>query len=255
MNNLRLAHVIWEKARLNLKSEASVNYLSYGWWFIEPVIHMICYYAVFELLLKRGGPGFVYFLMVGLVFWLWFAKTVTQGASSLVAGSGLMNQLQIPKAFFPLVFIVQTTVKQILVVVILLVFLVLAGFSPRIEWLGIVPLILVQLLFMIPISMILALSVVYVRDLKYVIPTVIQFMFFCSGIFFSFDRITSEYKDYFLINPMAGLIKEYRNVLLYQQWPDWLYLGSVSGVSLFLLAVILTLYVKKDRSIARIVQV
>jgi|TARA_B110000902_G_scaffold267253_1_gene359552 lipopolysaccharide transport system permease protein len=255
MNNFILAHVIWEKARLNLKSEASVNYLSYCWWIIEPITHMACYYVIFELLLQRGGPDFVYFLMVGLVFWLWFAKTVTQGAGSLVGGSGLMNQRQIPKVFFPLVFIVQATVKQTLVIAILLMFLILAGFSPGIEWLGIIPLVLVQLLFMIPVSMILALVLVYVRDFKYVIPTFIQFMFFGSGIFYSFDRISSEYKDYFLINPMAGLIKEYRNVLLHQQWPDWLYLGSVAGASVFLFAVILTLYVKKDRKIARIVSV
>ena len=92
METRQLLSIVWEKSKLNLKSEAAINYLSYTWWIIEPVIHMLCYYLVFELLLNRGGPGFVYFLLTGLVPWLWFAKTINQGSNSLIGGSNLMGK-------------------------------------------------------------------------------------------------------------------------------------------------------------------
>lgn len=254
MNNKQLVAVIWEKSWFNLKSEAAQNYLSYTWWFLEPIIHMVCYYAVFELLLERGGPGFVHFLLVGLVPWLWFARVLTQGSVSLINGNQLMNQLYIPKLFFPLVFVVQTTVKQLLVVSVLLVFLLISGFELSIHWLGLIPIFLIQLLFISPMAALAAVLVVYIKDFKIIIPTIIQFLFFCSGIFFSFERISSEYKDYFFINPMAGLIAAYRNVLIDSAWPDWNYLFKVFVASMVLMAIILLLYKKNDYVISKLAQ-
>ncbi|STL59827.1 Uncharacterised protein [Escherichia coli] len=36
--SLKTLELVWVKAKLNLKSEASINYLSYAWWIIEPVL-------------------------------------------------------------------------------------------------------------------------------------------------------------------------------------------------------------------------
>ncbi len=253
MNSIQLLNVIWEKSRLNLKSEAAENHLSYAWWFIEPVIHMVCYYAVFELLMQRGGPGFVYFLLVGLVPWLWFARSVSQASNSLVSGRGLISQRPIPKSFFPLVLVVQCALKQLIVLGILLIFLIFSGHQFTKVWLGLFPIYVVQLAFIITVAMVVALLVAFVVDFKFIIPTIIQFMFFCSGIFFSFEKISSEYKDYFLMNPMAGLIQAYRNVLLSNSWPDWSYLACVFVFSMLVLLPMLHIYRRFDTKIARLV--
>lgn len=253
MNSVQLLHVIWEKSRLNLKSEASENLLSYAWWFIEPVIHMVCYYAVFELLMQRGGSGFVYFLLVGLVPWLWFARSVSQASNSLVGGRGLISQRPIPKLFFPMVLVVQCALKQVVVLAVLLIFLIISGYQVTEMWLALIPIYLTQLTFIVMLALMLALLVAYVVDFKFVIPTAIQFMFFCSGIFFSFERISSKYKDYFLLNPMAGLIEAYRDVLLNNSWPDWVYLVYVFVFSLMLSMPMFYIYRKLDTKIARLV--
>jgi len=254
MNKRQLFSVIWEKSRLNLKSEAGTNYLSYLWWVIEPVLQMLCFYIVFELLLQRGGEGFVYFLLVGLVPWLWFARTVTQGSNSLIFGRNLMAQLSIPKVFFPMVIVTQCTVKQLMIFLLLLLFLLISGFLPGANWLGAIVIMLVQLLFICATTLLLALFVVFVADIKQIIPTFIQFMFFCTGIFYSVERISEEYRSWFMLNPMAGLIKNYRDVLLEGLWPDWTYLGGVTLFSAVLLVVALFLYTKYEFKIAKLVQ-
>jgi lipopolysaccharide transport system permease protein len=254
MNFNQFVDVTWQKARLNLKSETSVNYLSYGWWLLEPIIHMVCYYVVFGVLMQRGGEGFVFFLLVGLVPWLWFAKTINQTSMSLIHGKALMNQLFIPKFFFPLVLIIQTTVKQILVVAILLLFLLATAHTVTVHWLALVPILLVQLLFMMPLAAAAALSVVYIRDFRLLIPTVIQFLFFASGIFFSLENVPEQYKLYVLFNPMAGIIKASRDVLLTNQWPDWSYLFVVATVSMVSLALMLLIYRRGEQGIAKAVQ-
>jgi lipopolysaccharide transport system permease protein len=254
MNFKQFIGVTWQKARLNLKSETSVNYLSYGWWFLEPLIHMSAYYVVFGLFLQRGGDGCVFFLLVGLVPWLWFSRTISQASVSLLSGKGLMNKLFIPKLFFPLVRIVQTTFKQILVLIIFLIFLILCGHAVTIHWLAILPIFLVQLLLMLPLAALAALVVVYVRDFKLLIPTLLQFMFFSSGIFFSVDDVPEQYRDFLLLNPMAGVIQASRDVLLSNQWPDWVYLSTVAAISMIALVAIISTYHNLEQAIAKAVQ-
>lgn len=254
MNKNQLLKVVWEKSRLNLKSEAAVNYLSYIWWVIEPILHMLVYYLVFESLLKRGGPGFVFFLLCGLVPWLWFSKVISQGSTSLVMGRALMSQLAIPKLFFPLVIVVQCSVKQVLVFAILLLLLLFSGFTPDIHWLALFPIILMQLLFMTPLACLLAAALVFVRDLSFIIPTVLQFMFFCTGIFFSLENIAGKYMKLFYMNPMAGLVQQYREVLLNNAWPEWMYLGKLGLVVAILWVLTLYVYKTQEYSITRVAQ-
>lgn len=254
MNTNQLLKVIWEKSRLNLKSEAAINYLSYIWWLIEPILHMLVYYLVFESLLKRGGPGYVFLLLSGLVPWLWFSKVISQGSNSLVTGRALMSQLAIPKLFFPLVIVTQCSVKQVLVFAILILFLLFSGHSPSVHWLSLLPIILLQLLLMAPMACLLAVALVYVRDLSFIIPTVLQFMFFCTGIFFSLDDIGGEYLRLFYLNPMAGLVQQYREVLLNNAWPEWMYLGKLGIAVIILWVITLYVYRTKEYSITRAAQ-
>jgi len=51
----RFLELIWTKTIFNLRSEVHRNYLSYGWWVLEPLLHMVVYYLVFGLLLQRGS--------------------------------------------------------------------------------------------------------------------------------------------------------------------------------------------------------
>ncbi|OBX34299.1 hypothetical protein A8U91_03352 [Halomonas elongata] len=80
--------LVWTKARLNLKSEASQNHLRYLWWILDPVLYMTVFYVVFGLLMERGGEGFIAYLLTGLVPFQWFAKTVQHTSNSIVGGRG-----------------------------------------------------------------------------------------------------------------------------------------------------------------------
>lgn len=66
INIKRTLELIWVKASFNLRSEASVNYLSYAWWIIEPLLHMVVYYVVFSFLLAREGITMLLFYLQGL---------------------------------------------------------------------------------------------------------------------------------------------------------------------------------------------
>lgn len=220
-----LTELIWTKAIFNLRSETQRNYLSYLWWIIEPLLHMIVYFLVFGFLLQRGGEGFITFLLTGLIPYMWFNKAISSSSNSIITGQGLMLQVGIPSIVFPLVTLLQATLKQIPVYAVLLGFVWLQGHVPNIHWWALVPIIAVQLLLTVTFGTLLAALVPFVRDVSYLVPTGLTFLMFLSGVFYSYESIPPAWQDVFLMNPLAFLLKCYREVLIYGVWPDFHMLG------------------------------
>ncbi len=245
--------LIWVRATLNLRSEASVNNLSYAWWIIEPLLHMSVYYLVFSLLLNRGGENYIAFLLTGLVPWLWFSKTISSTTGSILKGQKLMNQLHVPKIFFPSTIIVQNSIKQVFVFFLLFVFIIGFGLHPSIAWMNLFPVIFIQFMLILSCSLLAALSVAFVRDMSLIIPTALQFMMFCSGIFYSHNDIPTDMQAIFFSNPMAVILASYRKILVENVNPDWFLLGYVAILSLGLLALSLALYKKYEYILPRVV--
>jgi len=250
---IKTIELIWVKASLNLRSEASVNYLSYAWWIIEPLLHMVVYYVVFALLLARGGENFVAFLLTGLIPWLWFSKSINHAQNSIVAGKQLMNQLYVSKIFFPLTHLTQDAVKQCVVFILLLLFIVVYGIAPAVTWFWIIPVICLQLLLTVGCALLAALLVPFVRDMTFVIPTGLQFMMFCSGIFFNPMDISPHLHDWFFLNPMAVLLQDYRDILINNKLPDIQQNIYVLLISFVLIGLCLFLYKKLDHVLPRVV--
>jgi len=237
----RLLELIWTKARFNLRSEVQRNYLSYGWWILEPVLHMIVYYLVFGFLLQRGSENYPVFLLTGLIPWLWFSKAVSGSSNSIIAGQNLMLQVGIPSVVFPLVSLLQATLKQIPVFILLLGFVWLVGYTPDSHWWALLPVIIVQALLTMAFACAVAAIIPFARDLSYLVPTGLMLMMFMSGIFYDYRSISPEWQSLFLSNPLAFLLKSYRDIFVDGVMPDfqmlaWWGLGSVIASVLLLLA-------------------
>ncbi|MDA0110539.1 ABC transporter permease [Vibrio sp. La 4.2.2] len=249
----KTVELIWVKAMMNLRSEASVNYLSYAWWVIEPLMHMVVYFLVFSFLLNRGGDGYIAFLLTGLIPWLWFAKTISHSMGSILQGKQLINQLHIPKIFFPLTFVIQDFVKQIIVFVLLLVFLYYYLGGLPLTALYVIPIIVIQLILLVGFALLSAIVVPFVRDMTFVIPTGLQFLMFCSGIFFSHHDVPVSLHSYFFLNPVAVLLAAYRDTLLDGIAPNFLQLGYVAIFGSIMVLLAAYLYKKLEFVLPRVV--
>ncbi|MCF6250458.1 MAG: tetratricopeptide repeat protein [Methylococcaceae bacterium] len=240
-NISRLLQLIWTKANFNLRSEVHRNYLSYGWWILEPLLHMVIYYVVFGMLLKRGGENYPVFLLTGLIPWMWFSKAVIGSSGSILAGQNIMLQVGVPSIFFPLVILLQTTIKQLPVFLLLIGFVWLQGYPPEIHWYGLVPIVIVQAILTIAFSCAVAAVIPFIRDLSYLVPTGLTFLMFLSGIFYDYRSIAADWQDLFLLNPFAFLLKCYREIFIEGVLPDfvtltWWGLGSAAMCLLLMLA-------------------
>ncbi len=230
----KLLDLIWTKAVFNLRSEDHHNYLSYVWWILEPLIHMAIYYLVFGYLLQRGGENYPVFLLTGLIPWMWFMKAVSSSSNSIIAGQHLLLQVDLPSIVFPLVSLIQATLKQIPVFCLLFAFLWLHDITPSASWWALFPVIIVQILLTIAFASMVAAVVPFMRDLTYLVPTGLTLLMFLSGIFYDYRMVPAEWQSAFLLNPIAFLLQCYRDIFIGNSIPDlqtlsWWGIGSAAA--------------------------
>lgn len=249
-----LVEVFYTKLRLNLKAEVSKTYLGYAWWVLEPVLYVAVLFLVFGVFRGRGTENFVAFLVCGTIPYLWFQKSAMNATGSIAAGRGLISQVAMSKAFFPLLVVFQDLVKQAFVFIVMFCFLIFYGIEPGLSWLFFFYLVAVQLLVTTATALFVALVTAYIPDFKFLVATGTMLLLFCSGLFFNYeDVIMEKHHDLFLLNPMARLIKNYRQVLLDHSQPDWQALFVIALVSIALIGLILSAYRRADTSLARLV--
>ena len=245
--------LIAQKSAADLISEARRGYLGILWWVIEPVIYMSVFYLIFVVVFDRAGEGRVAFLLTGLVVWKWFATSIPQCAGSISANVGLIRQVYIPKFVFPAMVVTTSSMKFLIVFVLLLVFLIVTGKSPGAAWVALPVLMGVQLLFMLAIGCVLSAIVPFVPDLKLIIDNGMLLLFFLSGVFFDISSASPEIRFYLNTNPMVGIIDSYRMVLLEGAWPDWSLLGNVFSISLIVFALGWYLLQRFDRTYVKVI--
>lgn len=226
------------KTIASLKSEVARYYLNYLWWIFEPLLTMSVFYLIFGILLQRGTKHFAAFLMCGVIPWNWFNRSVNNAAGSIQEAWSLMLQVSIPKVFFPLAVFLRDAFKQLFAVILLLVFLLFYPIPVYVTWVCLPVILLVQGILVLGASILCAAIVPFLPDLRFIINTGLSLMFFGSGVFFDAEAIVlPEHRTIlYAVNPMAGLLQAYRDILISGDWPDWAYLGYVLVFSSILLA-------------------
>ena len=76
--------------------------------------------------------------------------------------------------------------------------------------------------FTIVFALIAATSVVYLRDIRHLLPLILQVGIIVTPIAYGFDAIPSNLRPWYsLANPLAPVIDGFRRVLLYGSGPQW----------------------------------
>jgi lipopolysaccharide transport system permease protein len=234
---IRYIELILYKTYADLKAETKRTYLGFLWWIFEPVLYMTVFYIFFGLLLGHSTDDFVPFLLIGLTIWQWFKSCLSHGSETILGGQGLMQQVHLPKIIFPIILILKDTVKFFFIFVLLLAFLWFYGFNIGLSYLALPLLLMIQLLFTTALTFFLAAIVPFLPDLRFVVENVLLAVFFMSGIVIKADTIPEAYRSYYYLNPMVNLIEDYRNILMFNQWPHGftlLFIGFISLIGIWL---------------------
>jgi lipopolysaccharide transport system permease protein len=230
----RYIDIILFKAYADLQSERQRTYLGFLWWIFEPLMYMAVMWLVFGFLLASRTADFTLFLLTGLVFWQWFKSCISHGGNAVLQANPLIQLVALPPVIFPIVMVLADTFKFVIVLTLLLVVLLITGHAQSWTVLALPLLFLAQLALICAITIWVSAVVPFVPDLRFVIENVLMAMMFLSGIFYDPTQIPPAIYEYFFYNPMAFLLREAREILMYQRWPHWSGLLIITTGSLVL---------------------
>jgi lipopolysaccharide transport system permease protein len=183
---------------------------------------------------------------------MWFAKAISTSATSIIGGQSLMLTTNIAPAFFPLVSVVQATLKQLPALLCLLA-LGLATDIKTLSWnLLWLPLIIVlQLLLTISLALLIAAIIPFLRDLANLVGTGLMLLMFLSGVIYDYRAMPGTIGQWLEYNPMAVMISTYRRVILDGNAPDMSGLGFIAIVTTTLLTCGVIFYRLQHRKFVR----
>ena len=228
-------HYIFYCVKGNFISEVIDNHLGVLWLILEPLFKMLVYFLVFAIILKKRTIDFTSFLLVGVLAWSWFSSVLLKGSKSIYAAGSLMKQIYVPKVVFPLIVIFNKSLQFLLVFCILLIyFLIKDGMTQF--WISLPYIIVVQFLLVSGVSLIAAAILPVVPDLKFILVSSLSAMLFCSGVFYEVPPSNSSY-EFFMLNPMAKILEQYRVVLIYKDWPEFKSLALIGALGFLLILV------------------
>jgi lipopolysaccharide transport system permease protein len=224
-----------------------------GWVVLQPLIAA----GIFALFLGRyaslPSEGVPYFLLAlgGMAAWGYFSSVVNTGADSLVANQNLLRKIFFPREILPLTPVLSGLVDLAIALLIFVCATAAFGIWPALSWLALPVPALILVTFAAACALGLSSLNVYYRDVRYVLPFVLQLGLFASPVAYSLSLIPSGWRElYAIVNPIAAAIDALRRIVLHGQWPDPSITVGALAWSLVLLLLASLLFKRLERSFA-----
>lgn len=196
-----------------------------AWVLLQPMATMLVFTLVFGRVAGMptdGAAPYALLVLAGLLPWQLFATALTGASQSLVGNANLISKVYFPRLIVPASAVVVALVDFLVSLVILAAVMAWYGYVPDWRILALPGLVAMAFLASLgPGLYLTALNVRY-RDVRYVIPFVVQFGLYVSPVGFSSGVVPERWRLVYALNPMVGVIDGFR----------WAILGEASAVHL-----------------------
>jgi lipopolysaccharide transport system permease protein len=200
--------------------DISVRYkqtlLGAAWAIIQPFFSMIVFSLFFGQLAKVPSEGVPYpiFNYTAMLPWTYFATSITASSNSLVGSANLLSKVYFPRLVIPLASVLPALVDFCIAFVVLLAMMLYYGIAPTLNALYLPAFLLLALVTALGVGLWLSAMNVQYRDIRYVVPFLVQFWMFLSPVVYASSLVPEQWQMLYGVNPMAGVIEGFRWAML-----------------------------------------
>lgn len=204
--------------------------LGWIWSLVQPLMMLVVYTFVFGIIFKaRWGSlpettstaSFAATIFCGMATFNLFSETVNGAAPSIILNANLVKKVVFPLEILPIIHLASAVFLGTIWFLLLFAGAAMLNISFHPSMLLLPLLLLPVLLLALGVAFFVAASTVFVRDMPHLTAVLIQILFFMTPIFYSIDMIPPSLRWLMAINPLASMVDQVRNALLFGQWPDW----------------------------------
>jgi lipopolysaccharide transport system permease protein len=239
----RYRELLWFLAGRDIKLRYSQTALGVAWAVIQPLSTMLVFSLFFGRLARMPSDGVPYPLLtlLGVLPWQLFSSALAQSSNSLVAEQRLITKVYFPRLIVPVAStlsgVVDFAVTFLLACAMLALFGAEGWFHVKITLalLALPCFALFALASALSVGLWLAALNVQYRDVRYVIPFMMQLWMFATPVVYPSSLVPGRYRVLYGLNPMAGVVDGFRWAILGTRSPGW----APLGVSLLVVSAVL----------------
>lgn len=203
----------------NLKIRYKGSALGFFWSLLTPLC-FIAIYAVFARLLKFSGgvPGYLQYLVSGIVAWQFTAGCLNDSLHSIAGNANLVKKVFFPRVILPLSTALANLVNYLLTFAVLMLYLLLSGHARLgAAWL-LAPALAMHFALCLGLCCLCGTSNVFFRDTEHIVGVVSQAWFFTTPVMypvaFQLGFLPPRLAWLAYLNPMTGVLALYRRAIL-----------------------------------------
>lgn len=205
------------------------------WSFLNPLLSMIVLTIVFSQFFGGSIPNFPVYLLSGKLVFDLFANATTGAMDSIKGNSEIIKKIYVPKYMFA-IGIVCSEFINFLISLIVLVAVMIATRAPFYFSLVYAPIPLIFLLILtMGVGLILATATTFFTDIKYLYGVLIMLLSFMTPLFYPIEIIPEQFLFFFKINPLYAAVSCFRDIVLYDSFPQTKFLVYLIITSIFAL--------------------
>jgi lipopolysaccharide transport system permease protein len=203
----------WRDIRIKYKQTV----LGFLWAILQPLFMMIIFTFFFGRTLNIPSQNLPYpiFVFSGLLLWNTFSSGLTNSANSMVSNAQIIKKIYFPRLIIPvssiLVALFDFAMAFILFVPLLIYYK--QPISWNVFWSWPLALVISLVATLGPGCLLAALNVKY-RDFRYVIPFLVQILFFLTPVIYPVSMLEHPFLQYIIVmSPMYAAVELFRHPL------------------------------------------
>src|SRR5690348_2577770 len=220
---------VWRDFKIRYKQTV----IGVAWALLQPFLTMLVFSLVFGRLARLPTNGLPYpvFYYSALLPWSYFAAGLQNATNVMVEQQRLITKIYFPRLVLPVSAVLSGLIDFAIAFIMLIALMIYYHIAPGKAVLLLPGFLLLAILTALGFGLWLsALNAIY-RDVRYVVPFLIQFWMFVSPVAYSSSLVPERWRWMYGLNPMAGVIEGFRWALMgHAVAPGPLFAASVGGV-------------------------
>ena len=203
-----LYFMVWRDIKIRYKQTA----IGAAWAVLQPFLTMLVFSLFFGKLAHVPSEGMPYpiFYYSALLPWMYFAAALQNATNAIVENQKVITKVYFPRVALPLAAVLASLVDFAISFLMFLVLMIYYGVHPTAAIVWFPAFLLLAILTALGVGLWLsALNAIY-RDVRYVMPFLIQFWMFASPVAYPSSLVPEKWRWVYGLNPMAGVIEGFR---------------------------------------------
>ncbi len=245
---LTLTH---HRIRVRYKQSA----LGLAWALLQPLSLMLIYTVIFSVVTRIPSDGTPYavFVYAALLPWTLFSTGLTSAVGGLVSHTHLITKVYFPREVLPLSYVLAAIFDFLTASLVLAAMMLYYGIVPSLYIFWAIPILGLGVCVLTALSLLLSALQVWIRDIGIAMPLVLQLWMFATPVVYPLSAVPQWLRGYYILNPMTGVIENFRRVVLQNTAPDMPSLLASAVFSALLLPVAYLYFKQREATMADVI--